>query len=170
MRVGIAYMLTGEAAQAVNALRQRYDPQTAAIIDAHVTLAGPSETATPLAEMVDTLRRCAVELLPFDLTIGGVSTFLPVSRACFLEIEPRERLVALHDRLMSEFGWTEQQHFHPHVTITEYLSASETETVAAQLRTYAPTLKDRLSSLSFFYEETEERWNLAAQIPLGGDR
>jgi len=41
-RLAIAHMVSGEAAAVINALRERYDPRTAAAIGAHITLAGPA--------------------------------------------------------------------------------------------------------------------------------
>lgn len=157
----MAYLLRGKAAVKVNRWRREHDPRTAAASPAHVTLAGPVNTPAPLDALVRVVRAAADQTAPFELRIGSVATFLPVSATTFLEIEPRGALTALHDLLVPELGWAEAYPYHPHVTVTEYLDRADTEQVYHALRAVEVRLLDRLDRLTLLERQRDGRW-----IPL----
>jgi 2'-5' RNA ligase len=81
----------------VGALRQRYDPASQAICDAHITLSQPflsMPTADDLAKISD-LVACH---LPLEIAYGPLGTFLPYP-CVYLEIQPAEPLRALQRAL-----------------------------------------------------------------------
>lgn len=147
-RLIVAHLLSGYAAMEVNALRHHYDPEAAATLGAHVTLAGAVDTDQPLSELAAILAQCAAEVEPFDLVIEGVTTFLPTTSTVYLPVQPVERLTAVHDLLVARLGWQEQYPYVPHVTVAESLPPSETEAVERRLRPVRVFVQDRLDSLS----------------------
>jgi 2'-5' RNA ligase len=157
-RLAVAHMVSGKAAAVINALRQRHDPRTAAAIGAHISLAGPCDTPAPLDDLEAMLSRIAASARPFELTIAGVATFLPVSSVCYLEVQPSEPLVGLHDLLVANLHWEEAFPYVPHVTVTEYLPPADTEAVALQLRALAICERDRLDTITLLEKAPDGRW------------
>jgi 2'-5' RNA ligase len=166
-RLLVAHMLKGRAANVINPLRKKYDTKTAAAIDAHVTLAGPCNTALTVANITKIAARVAYNAVPFELTIIGVDTFLPVSSTIFLHVGPKERLVALHDELAAQLRWEEAFPYHPHVTITEYLSPEETSEVARELRTSNIHETDVLDTITLLEKGSDGKWALLREFQLG---
>lgn len=169
-RLLIAHMLSGRAANTINALRRKYDGKTAAAIDAHVTLAGPCNTALSVAEITTVTARVAFDAIPFELTIAGVDTFLPTSTTSFLHIGPQERLAALHDELVAQSRWKEAFPYHPHITITEYLSPAETSEVARKLHTFNIHETDMLDTIALLEKGPDGKWMLLREFRLGKRR
>ena len=157
-RLVIAYLLKGKAANTINGLRQKYDVKTATAIAGHLTIAGPCNTETPLSQIQGVVARFAATLQPITLTISGVETFLPISATCYLGISPKEPLKALHDALVSQLNWTESYPYHPHVTITEYLTHAKTEEAADQLQNLNIHETDTLDSLTLLKKDFRGTW------------
>jgi 2'-5' RNA ligase len=166
-RLLVAHMLKGRAANVINPLRKKYDTKTAAAIDAHVTLAGPCNTALTVANITKIAARVAPDVTPFKLTITGVGTFLPTSSTSFLHIGPQERLKALHDELVAKLGWEEAFLYQPHVTITEYLSPAETSEVARELRELNIHETDMLDTIALLRKGLDGKWALLREFQLG---
>lgn len=166
-RLLIAHMIKKRAANVINTLRKKYDRKTAAAIDAHVTLAGPCNTASTVAEIATVIIRVARDAIPFELTITGVGTFLPISSTCFLQIGPQERLEALHDELVAQLRWEEAFPYYPHVTITEYLSPAETSEVVRKLHTLNIHETGMLDTISLLEEGSDGKWMLLRGFQLG---
>lgn len=165
-RLLIAHMVNGRAANVINTLRKKYDRMTAAAIDAHVTMAGPCNTALTIAETTMVTARVASDAVPFELTINGVDTFLPTSSTSFLHIGPQERLVALHDKLVAQLHWEEAFPYYPHVTITEYLPPAETSEVARKLHTSNIHETDMLDTVALLKKGSDSKWMLLREFQL----
>lgn len=163
----IAHMIKGRAANAINTLRKKCDRKTAASIDAHVTLAGPCNTASTVTEIATVIARVTPGARPFELTITGVATFLPISSTSFLHVGPKERLVALHDELVAQLRWKEDFPYYPHVTITEYLSPAETSEVARKLHTSNIHETDILDTITLLEKGSDGKWMLLRKFQLG---
>ena len=157
-RLAIAYFLKGKAANTINGLRQKYDVKTATAIAGHLTIAGPCNAETPLSQIQDVVARFATTLQPISLTISRVETFLPISATCYLGISPKEPLKTLHDALVSQLNWTECYPYHPHVTITEYLTPARTEEAADQLQGLNIHETDTLDSLTLLEKGFRGTW------------
>lgn len=166
-RLLIAHMISGQAANIINTFRKKYDRMTATAIDAHVTLAGPCDTSLTVTEITTVTAHVASDAIPFELTITGVDTFLPSSATSFLHIEPKEQLVALHDELVAQLNWEEAFPYHPHITITEYLSPAETSEVARKLHTSNIHETDMLDTIALLEKSSDGKWALLREFQLG---
>lgn len=153
----VAHILSGYAAMEVNALRHQYDPQAAATMGAHITLAGAVESDQPLPDIEAVINQCAAEVEPFDLVIEGVMTFLPTTSTVYLPVRPADRLTAVHDLLVARLGWQEQYPYVPHVTVAESLPPSESVVVERRLRPISVFVQDRMDSLSLLELTPEGR-------------
>lgn len=166
-RLLIAHILSGPAATFINALRQQYDVRTACAIDAHVSLAGPCNIETSVQRLEAVLARIAAAVQPFQLTITGVATFLPVTNTSYLQAEPRERLADLHDVIVARLDWQEAFPYVPHVTITEYLAPRDTANVVRQLRLLGVLEHTWLSTIALLEKAADGRWRKLKHFAVG---
>lgn len=103
----------------VATLRERCDPEMAALIGPHLTLTPPF-VRSPDAESLEALRRVAARHLPFTLVVEGVSRFEGTD-VVVLGAEPVDTLRRLREDLMAT-GLFEADPFPvfvPHVTLSE---------------------------------------------------
>ena len=130
---------TGELAERIQALRQRYDAKTARITAPHVTLAGTywrTGPATPEneAEAIARLQDVQSRIQPFELTLGGVRSFLPGTPVVYLHVELVDGLLAARRTLLEALGQDKHRRFVPHLTLTMRLGRDETRSLLAQLQ------------------------------------
>lgn len=121
----------------VNQLRQRYDPASQAICDAHITLPQPFITE-PDQEDWRAVEAALANFGPFDLSYGPLRSFLPYP-CIYLEIGPRETIMqlrsALHDTGLFNLSLPfSDASFIPHMSITDgYPDESQTRSIFTAL-------------------------------------
>ena len=167
-RLIVAHVLTGEAARRIDALRKRFDPKTAAAIDAHLTLAGPFDSEHGADHYVPRIRAVAGQYAPFEITIRGFGSFIPTSLTTFAQLADRTDVVAVHDALVNALRWKERYPYVPHVTITEYLDREDTTRVYEVLGQTTLEVSDTVSKLSLMQKGIDGRWESVRDIPLVG--
>lgn len=104
-------------------------------VPAHITLVPPTPVKRADRELLFTQLQCVASRRgPFQVTVRGTNTFLPVSPVAFLEVTTgREDCVALADELAVDSLKHESRFpYHPHVTLAhgldpETLRAAEQE-------------------------------------------
>lgn len=139
-RVFVGAFPAGEIGERIQGLRERLDARTARITPPHVTLAGTywrngpatpgNETAT--VEQLDALARA---IRPFDLTLGGVYTFLPQDAVLYLGVESGEGVLAARQALIKTLGKDKHgSRFTLHLTLAMRLGNAATETMLDELR------------------------------------
>jgi 2'-5' RNA ligase len=168
MRIAVAYMFEGEAAERLNELRRQYDPKSATNVDAHVTVAAPIEWPEDMEAAANRLRSLLADEPPFTLTVNGVGTFLPDSPTCFAAVSPRERLTQIHDRIVEVLGSKERWPFKPHSTLTEYLSPDRTREVVVELSATRLHFECPVDHLSLLKQVKGGRWQPFFDLPLLG--
>ena len=127
--------------KAVSELRRRYDPESQATIEAHITLTQPF-LERPGDEEWDLLARIVAGHEPFEISYGPVNTFFP-NPVIYLEIQPKETLLALrqalHDTGLFNLTLPYTDDFVPHMTIAEGRSdRTVNEVMLAEVRSQAP--------------------------------
>ena len=167
-RIAVAYLFEGAAAERLNKLRRTYDPESAATVDAHVTLAAPIEWNGTTADAADVLTELLRSEQAFELTVDGVGTFLPASPTCFAVVGPRARLTALHDLIVAHLGSKERWPFVPHATICEYLTPERTAEVVKKLQPMPLHFQCHVDSVSLLRQVKGTRWQPIHELPLGG--
>jgi len=136
-RIFVGAFPTGDLAERIQHLRQRHDPVTARSTVPHVTLAGTywrTGPATPEneAQTIACLRAIQDQIAPFDLLLGGVSSFEP--DVIYLEVDPTPGLLAARNVLLQALGPDKHRHFVPHLTLAMHLDRRETRALLAQLQ------------------------------------
>lgn len=111
----------------VNVLRQRYDPASQAICEAHITLTQPF-LRQPQKDDLELLARIAADFAPFEIHYGPLNSFFPYP-CIWLEVRPVKQILslrrALHNTGLFDLSLPHTDDFVPHMTITEGLSGPE---------------------------------------------
>jgi 2'-5' RNA ligase len=156
----------------VENLRQELHPDLPHL-PAHVTILPPRCLNGEEITALETLEDICSQAEPFEVTLGDVETFVPVTPTVFIRVvHGAQRMRELHDRLNTQaLAYTEQWPYMPHLTIVKVSN----EELAQQAYIFA---RDRwalftgnrripLSELTFVREEDQNRWVDLAAIPLG---
>jgi len=104
---------------------------TARITPPHVTLAGtywrrgpatPENEAAAIARLSD----AAAKVIPFELDLGGVESFLPQTRVVYLAVSVTPGLLAARQAMLGVLGRDKHRQFHPHLTLAMRLDERRT--------------------------------------------
>jgi 2'-5' RNA ligase len=142
-------------------------------LPAHVTILPPRCLNGGEIAALETLEDVCGQTEPFEVTLGDVETFVPVTPTVFIRVaHGSQGMRDLHDRLNTQaLAFTEQWPYMPHLTIVKVVN----EELAQQAYIFS---RDRwalftgsrriaLSELTFVREEDQNRWVDLAGIPLG---
>lgn len=117
----LAFIPNGELRNAVDLLRNEFDPISAKTSMAHVTLTQPFSKA-PSEEDVDRIEKEVLKAVRFEIEVGPATTS-PNKRLLWLDISPKDPVLALRESL-HETGLFRTdlpltKGFIPHMTISE---------------------------------------------------
>lgn len=141
--------------------------------DAHVTILPPRTLPGSESEALDLLSQICQSATPFEVTMGDVETFVPVTPTVFLRVaRGAYRMRELHDRLNhAALGFEEPWPYMPHLTIAKMNTVEEAlrimETAQERWRSYSRPRSARIESLTFV-KGVGERWIDLAEATLGG--
>jgi len=157
--------------QFVEDLRQELHPVTTHMA-AHLTILPPRELSGTEQAALEFLGEACSRVVPFDVELGDVDTFLPTTPTVFIQVKRAAyRMRELHDQLCAqglhcEEVWT----YIPHLTILK------TE-LDQQARDAALVAKERWAQFRgprtihvdelMFVRESGGVWQDVAPIPLG---
>lgn len=124
-----------EIALVVNELRQRYDPRSAAICDAHVSLSEPLPGSLS-DKQLEELRAALSAVTPFLFTMSPVSQ-LGSHPGVVVGLSPKEPFFALRDVVHSTsiFAGRELTRARrpPHMTVAEFISPEQARELLAEV-------------------------------------
>ena len=107
--------------QQVNALRQRYDPESQRICETHITLTQPllrGPTEVDWRALQDVVAACS----PFTIQYGPLGTFLPYP-CIYYAIEPAQKVLALradvHATGLCNLSLPLTEGFVPHMSLND---------------------------------------------------
>ena len=174
--------LSSPLADFVNALRRSLNPMYGDWL-AHVSILPPRRLAGRLNgpggpnEMLGKLRDICRQASPFEVHLGGVSTFWPVNGVVYLSVaDGCSELVGLHE-LLNENGMRAEEAYGyvPHVTVAQSLDEPATRAAMRQVSEAWDALPKpvRFAVDSLVLVEqvhlpgAGEKWVDIAPIPLG---
>ena len=166
----IAY-LPGELGQFVEELRERLNPDYSSAL-AHVTVLPPRPLIFPQDELVESLRQRCAHREPFDVTVGGVSTFWPANGVVYLYFSKGlPQLAELHRELnVADLRHSEPFPFVPHLTIAQDLDEAGTQaelaSVTREWEQFDGEKPFRIETLCLVQQAEGHRWINLAPIPL----
>ena len=142
--------------------------------DAHLTILPPRPLIGTDEEALKVLTEACRTAVPFDVALGDVETFIPVTPTVFLRVaRGAYRMRELHDKLnIGCLEFKEPWPYMPHMTIAKMDTLEEARTVDDIARQRWHDYKDarsvRVSSLTLV-KGTGERWVDLAPVPFGGE-
>jgi 2'-5' RNA ligase len=156
----------------VERLRQELHPELPHLA-AHLTVLPPRRLQGSERAAVETLEELCSRVEPFEVNLGEVETFIPVTPTVFIRVvHAASRMRELHDKLnTSALFYQEEWPYMPHLTIVKM--ATEEQAQHAYLmarRRWAKFHGDRsirVEQLTFVREEAQNCWVDLAGFTLG---
>lgn len=155
----------------VENLRRELHP-TMPHMPAHLTILPPRELHGTEATALEFLEEECSHVIPFDVELGGVETFLPTTPTVFIQVTRfAYRIRELHDRLsLQGLCCTENWPYIPHLTIvkTERDEQAREATVVARERwgRFQGPRQVHVGELMFVREDGDN-WRDVGSVHLG---
>lgn len=175
-RIFVGTFLSGPLGKQIQTVRQQYDAKTAHITPPHVTLAGTYWRSGPAtteneAEVITHLEIVRTEIQPFDLILGGITSF--PQGVIYLDVVITEELIAARARLLEALGQDKHSHFVPHLTLAMRLDAAGNEQMLRELREtawHSSRWTVRIDELKLMQRGREDRvWRAIHRFTLGSE-
>jgi 2'-5' RNA ligase len=172
-RYALVAYVNDPVADFIKQIRQELHPDLP-LLAAHVTVLPPrvlegGETAA-MAAVTDICRH----IEPFEMSLGEVETFIPVTPTVFIRVVNAYRVRELHDQLraMRALAVEEEWPYLPHLTIVKMSTESHAQE-AYRLATHRWAEYDasryiHVRELTFVREAENDSWVDVETIPLTG--
>jgi len=155
----------------VEKLRRELHPASPHL-GAHVTILPPRRLQGSEQQALDLLEEACSNIDPFDIELGEVETFIPVTPTIFICVaRTAYRLRELHDRLDRQpLQASEEWPYMPHLTSVKMgsqVEAQESVHVAEQRWAEFDGVKRvHVEELTFVREKEDSCWEDLAPVPL----
>jgi len=172
-RYALVAYVRNVAGEFVETLRRELHPDVPHLA-AHLTILPPRPLAGTESSALQFLERICGEEEPFEVSLGPVETFIPVTPTVYIRVDgAASRMCELHDRLNTgtlTFG--EEWPYIPHLTIVK-MSAEQSALNAFQIARerwgkYTGSRRILLERLTFVREDAQNHWLDLAPVRLGG--
>ena len=164
----------------VEGLRRELHPDLPHL-PAHLTVLPPrclmsiegSEMQASEATALETLSEVCRNVDPFEIVLGEVETFVPVTPTVFIRVaHAAYRMRELHDRLNNGiFSCQEQWSYMPHLTIVKMGAEQQAlrafDVARERWKYYAGSRRISVEELTFVREGEDNTWVDLRPIPLG---
>jgi 2'-5' RNA ligase len=161
--------------QFVESLRKELHPELPHLA-AHVTLLPPRFLSGTESAALETLEEVCSDVEPFEVSLGEVETFIPVTPTVFIRVaHAAYRMRELHDRLnVNALACQEQWPYMPHLTIVKMNEEEQAQHAYRVARSrwdeFDAARCIEIRDLTFVREEGKNHWVDLAGISLGGRR
>jgi 2'-5' RNA ligase len=143
---------------------------------AHLTILPPRHLQGTEAEALETLRTLCSQARPFEVVLGEVATFLPVTTTVYVRVlEGAQGMCSLHRTLATgALAFQEEWRYTPHLTIVKMETAESAQSalnIAQSLwRGYEGPRRVQVTELTFVREDEDGSWRDLGRIRLGPQR
>jgi 2'-5' RNA ligase len=140
---------------------------------AHVTILPPRPLSDTEASAIHRLEEACSQVEAFEVTLGEVETFIPVTPTVFIRVaHGATRMQELHDRLnCGPLTCPEQWPYTPHLTIAKMTTEEQAwkgfEVARRRWLEYGGTRRIPLEELTFVREDEQNCWVDLAPVHLG---
>ncbi len=171
-RYALVAYVKNQIGKFVENLRQELHPELPHLA-AHVTLLPPRFLCGAEAAALDTLEENCKEVEPFEVSLGEVETFIPVTPTVFIRVaHAAYRMRELHDLLnTSALICTEEWPYMPHLTIVKMSAEDQAQYAYRVARSRWAEFNGgrciEIRDLTFVREEAPYHWVDLAGVPLG---
>jgi len=156
----------------VESLRRELHPRLPHLA-AHVTLLPPRYLTSDEPTAVETLEEICKQVEPFEVSLGEVETFIPVTPTVFIRVaHAAYRMRELHDQLnINGLACAEEWPYMPHLTIVKMSAEDQAQHAYRVARTRWAEFDEgrciEIHDLTFVREVAQYHWVDLAGIPLG---
>jgi len=171
-RYALVAYVKNEVGEFVQKLRKELHPELPHLA-AHVTLLPPRCLRSSEAEALGSLEHYCQRVEPFEVSLGEVETFIPVTPTVFIRVaHAAYRMRELHDLLnVGGLAESEQWPYMPHLTIVKMGAENQAQHAYRVARTRWAEFKGNrcieVRDLTFVREDGQNCWIDLAEIPLG---
>src|SRR5437879_6191927 len=140
---------------------------------AHVTLLPPRFLRGDEPSALETLEQVCMEVEPFEVSLGEVETFIPVTPTVFIRVaHAAYRMRELHDRLNTKaLAANEEWPYMPHLTIVKMSREDQAQQAFMTARDRWAEFEGgrhiQVNELTFVREDEQNCWVDLAGVPLG---
>ena len=174
-RYALVAYVTSQVGQFVEALRREVHPALPHSA-AHLTILPPRCLNGTEAEALQTLRILCAWTPPFEVVLGDVATFLPVTTTVYVRVvEGSKTMCSLHGTLATgALEFQEQWRYTPHLTIVKMETPEAAESALALAQSlwmgYEGPRRVQVTVLTFVREEDDGNWRDLGRVPLGAQQ
>lgn len=170
-RYALVAYLHHPVGQFVENLRKELHP-VIAHMPAHLTILPPRELSGTEQAALQFLEEACSRVVPFDVEMGGVDTFLPTTPTVFIQVQRGAyRMRELHDQLcVHGLHCQEAWPYIPHLTILKTdldQQARDAAVVAGERWAQFDGARNIHVDELMFVRETNGVWQDVAPVPLG---
>jgi hypothetical protein len=171
-RYALVAYLKNPAGGFVENLRRELHPDLPHL-SAHLSILPPRPLRGTESSALQILERICGNEEPFEVTLGDVETFIPVTPTVYIRVQVgATRMIELHSKLNTEaLEFQEEWPYIPHLTIvkmsTEQAARTAFEIARQRWAQYTGSRRILLEKLTFVREEVEHCWVDLAPVPLG---
>jgi len=171
-RYALVAYLKSPAGEFVENLRRELHPALPHLA-AHVSILPPRLLKGTETSALRTLERICSAEEPFEVSLGAVETFIPVTPTVFIRIEAAAaRMSTLHERLnIEELHFQEEWPYIPHLTIVKMSAEEQAQTAFEIARNrwqgYSGSRRILLEKLTVVREDSQNCWVDLAPVQLG---
>jgi 2'-5' RNA ligase len=172
LRYALVAYVKSPAGEFVENLRRELHPDLPQFA-AHLTILPPRPLRGAESAALQVLERICGEEEPFEVSLGAVGTFTPVTPTVFIRIDgAAQRMSELHRKLNTEeLRYSEEWPYIPHLTIAKMGAEQDAhaafETARQRWHEYSGSRRILLERLIFVREESPNCWVDLAPVPLG---
>ncbi len=174
-RYALVAYVTSPVGQFVEALRREVHPALPHSA-AHLTILPPRRLCGNEAEALETLRVLCGQAAPFEVVLGDVATFLPVTTTVYVRVlAGAKSMCSLHGTLdTGALEFQEEWLYTPHLTIVKMETPDAAESAFALAQSlwigYEGPRRVQVTELTFVREEDDRTWRDLGHVPLGTRR
>lgn len=171
-RYALVAYLKSPAGEFVENLRRELHPDLPHL-SAHLTILPPRPLRGSESAALQVLERICGQEEPFEVTLGCVESFVPVTPTIFIRIDAAaSHMSELHRKLnTAEFQFEEEWPYIPHLTIAKMGSQQPAqaafEIARQRWEKYAGSRRILLEKLTFVREDSPNCWIDLAAVQLG---
>lgn len=172
-RYALVAYVRSPAGEFVEKLRRELHPELPHL-SAHLTILPPRPLLGSESSAVETLEQLCRQAEAFEVNLGSVETFTPVTPTVYIRVDREaSRVCELHRQLNTQaLEYKEEWPYIPHITIakmtTEKQALDAFRVARERWAQYSGSRRILLQKLTFVREDTQNCWVDLAALPLGG--
>lgn len=172
-RFALVAYVQGDLIQFVDDLRRELHPALPPL-PAHLTILPPRCLLGSEQAARDILEETCSQVQPFEVTLGEVETFIPITPTLFIRVSNAAyRMRELHDALSrDELAGIEQWPYMPHMTIAKMATEVQAQTALTKAQKrwaeFPGSHTVRVKDLTFVREDSPNCWADISAVTLGG--